>query len=258
MKKIWMILAGAAFLVMIYINYLSVTGQINGMYTGQVSALYPTYFTPAGYTFSIWGIIYLFNIAFIIYALIGTFFHPNDYPPLRILQMYFVTCLLNSGWIIAWHYQAILVCMVLMIFLLIVLYTIYQEVTAEYERFVPQYIVAVIPFSLYLGWIVVATLANFAVLINDLKWVGMDFPAAYLATGLIVLATVLNIYILIKKKDLFFALVFLWSAMGIISARRAEGTAEAHIVAIAALSGMVLVFLCMIFMRFFVIRKESK
>ncbi len=258
MKKFWMILTALAFFAMIYVNYLSLTGQINGVFTGQISAMYPTYFTPAGYTFSIWGIVYLFNLAFIVYAFVVTFFKLGDFPAPAILILYFISCLINIGWIFSWHYKAIPFSMILMTLLLLLLFNIYRRVTVGFKRFEPQYIITVIPFSLYLGWVVVATLANLAVLINYVHWVNMDWPAAYLASGMVIVATVINIIILVKKNDLFFSLVFLWAVMGIISARRAEGTKEANLVAITALVGMGLVFLVMILTRFFVIRKESK
>jgi len=122
MKKISLIITLIAFLAMLYINYLSGVGKINNISAGGVSGLYPTFFTPAGFTFSIWGVIYFFNLLFIIYALVTGFSRRSEYPSDKIIYRYLLSCLVNIAWIFAWHYQAMILAMCLMIIFLFLLF----------------------------------------------------------------------------------------------------------------------------------------
>ena len=58
-----------ALLAMIAFNYLAVSLPLNDITTGQVSDLYPNLFVPTGFTFSIWGIIYLMLLASSVYQI---------------------------------------------------------------------------------------------------------------------------------------------------------------------------------------------
>ena len=126
------------------------------------------------------------------------------------------------------------------------------------KKSILEYMLTVIPISIYLSWIVVATVANAAVTFVYLHWSVFGLAPYIVAAIAIVLAAIINIMVLIKKKDIFFSLVFLWAAMGIISARRAEGTSDSNSVAITAIVCMGIVFLVMIYTRFFVIRVEKE
>lgn len=245
------------YLAMLYINFLSGTGKINGISAGEVSALYPTYFTPAGYTFSIWGVIYLFNLWFVIYAIARSFGESADYPSRPVILLYLLSCVLNIGWIFAWHHLQILTSLFLISLLLATLLLIYQKVTTRAKKSAWEYISTVIPISLYLGWLLVATLANAAVTISGLGWKAFGSSPAILASSMVVIAALVNLVILIWKKDIFLSLVFLWAATGIISARRADDLPGSDQVAVTSLVCMGMVFLFMIFTRFFVIRKEK-
>ena len=96
-RKIILILLPVIFLLMLYVNFLSGTGKLNGISAGEVSALYPTYFTPAGYTFTIWGVIYIFNILLVVYALVNGFKEQEGFPSQTLLLLYFIACLINTA-----------------------------------------------------------------------------------------------------------------------------------------------------------------
>jgi len=61
------IVNGLGFLAVIAANAAANALPINGYNTGQLSDFYPNYFVPAGYAFSIWGVIYLLALGFVIY-----------------------------------------------------------------------------------------------------------------------------------------------------------------------------------------------
>jgi benzodiazapine receptor len=258
MKKLLLILMPLFFIGMLAVNYLSATGRINHISAGGVSGLHPTYFTPAGFTFSIWGIIYLFNILFIIYALIKHFTGQPDYPSEKIISLYLLSCLVNIVWIFAWHYQDLIFAMILMLIFLFILILLYLEVTSRSRRTVFEYFATVTPVSLYLSWIVVAAVANGAVTLASLQWNGFGIGGQYWASIMICIAGIINILILIRKKDIFFNLVFLWAVTGIISARRAEMSPESNIVANTALIMMGIVFILILITRFVHISKEKR
>jgi hypothetical protein len=67
MKKTLALANGIALIITIFVNYLSNTGALNGNTMKVVSDKYFNYFTPAGFAFSIWGLIYvgLFDLCFI-------------------------------------------------------------------------------------------------------------------------------------------------------------------------------------------------
>ena len=57
----------AAFLLVIVVNGMANGVPLGGRTTGEISAAYPTLFTPAGFTFGIWGLIYTLLTCFVIY-----------------------------------------------------------------------------------------------------------------------------------------------------------------------------------------------
>lgn len=92
------------FMAMIVMNYLANALPLNGKTTGELSAQYPNLFVPAGITFSIWGVIYLLLGAFVILQ----FRHKNKSLAKTVGWAFAISCLLNSFWIVAWHYEYLL------------------------------------------------------------------------------------------------------------------------------------------------------
>ncbi len=92
-KKILQITNGIALIAAIVINYLATTGIFNGNTIGSVSEQYQNYFTPAGYAFSIWNLIYLGLLAFIIYQARSLFKQKaTDGISSRLVVCYFLPC----------------------------------------------------------------------------------------------------------------------------------------------------------------------
>ena len=105
MKKILQILNGIAFVSVVFINYLSNTGVMNGKTIGSLSDSIRSLFTPAGYAFSIWGLIYLFLLGFVIYQGRSLFVKvKNDDFVEKIGFWFIISCIANSAWIFAWIY----------------------------------------------------------------------------------------------------------------------------------------------------------
>jgi hypothetical protein len=214
------IITWVLFLGVIAVNALANILPINGYNTGQISAFYPNAFVPAGFTFSIWGVIYLlllfYTIGFTYYTLKQEQY-PKAFTLIERINIYFLlTCVFNMSWIIAWHYLQIelsLVIMLLFLFTLIQLFlksnTIARDLTLS-QRFILQ-----TPFIVYLGWISVATIANTTALLVAYKWTALSIAPVYWSASMILIALLLAVLMLKKFKAVPFALVVTWALWGI-------------------------------------------
>lgn len=198
----------------IFVNTLANTLPINGLNTGQISDRFQVYFVPAGYVFSIWGLIYIGLILYGIYQVMPS---QKENPRLRAIGWWVALGgLANSIWIFLWHYEQFPLTIIAMLTLLATLIITYlrlrsgsQNITAG-EKWLVR-----LPFSVYLGWITVATVANVTSLLDYLKWDGFGIaPETWM---LIVLAAVLLIAVLMNfiRRDIAYAAVILWALAGI-------------------------------------------
>src|SRR3954453_13384451 len=127
-KRSLAILNIIAFAIMITANVLAIFLPINGKTQLQLSEQYPNLFTPAGFTFSIWGIIYLFYLGFTIYQAIVLFTRQHSLREKIIATSpYFLgICLCNAGWLFAWHYEYVMLSVCIMFLYLILLIAVHQ------------------------------------------------------------------------------------------------------------------------------------
>ncbi|MBS1662295.1 MAG: tryptophan-rich sensory protein [Bacteroidetes bacterium] len=149
-----------ALLLTILVNYGSTAGWFDHNTMAIQSARHPSLFTPAPWAFSIWGLIYLALLAFVIYNI-------RTGEDRRIGPWFLISCIANSGWVIAWMYDQTILSVVIMITLLLSLLKIILLTDMELTD-PPLKTIAFIwwPFCLYLGWITVATLANIAAVLG--------------------------------------------------------------------------------------------
>lgn len=204
---------GALALVLLF-NFLSNAIPFNGLTQADLGELYPVLITPATYVFSIWGLIYLALIAFIIYQTLPNF---RENPAVKAVGILFaVSSLFNILWLFFWHYQRVGWSMIIMLLLLATLITIYLRigaVTTEkslYDRLLVKY-----PFSLYLGWITAATIVNFNVLLYDIGWLGVGTGGVFFTIFMIVIAAVVALAVFYLRQDFIYTAVFVWALIGI-------------------------------------------
>lgn len=234
LRQLLTILAVVATIV---INILSNALPINGLNTGQISDQFQVYFTPAGYVFSIWSLIYLGLIAFAVYqALPG---QRNNAALRGIAPLFWVSSAANIAWIFLWHYQVFGLTLVAMLTLLISLILIYLRLgiargaaTGGQKWFVH------LPFSLYLGWITVATIANVTIVLWWLGWNGFGIsPEAWLAIVLAA-AVVIAALVALTRADVVYQLVLIWAFVGIAVKHSAVPGVAASAIVAAALVGL--------------------
>lgn len=181
------LLAGAA---MIVINGLAMFGKIGGITPQGVSERYPNVLTPAGWTFSIWSIIYILVMIFMIGSLVNANVRTRAED---IGNWFWISCLLNIGWILTWHFDLIFASMLMMLGLLTSLVMIISK-TDEITLFNAG-------FSLYAGWITVATLANLMVMLVSFGADGFGKTAQGIALSMIVVAIMVFTAVLLIRHD---------------------------------------------------------
>ncbi|MBN1440902.1 MAG: hypothetical protein JW929_15955 [Anaerolineales bacterium] len=196
------------------VNFLANALPLGGVTTGQVSDQFDVYFVPAGYVFSIWGLIYLGLIAYAVYQALPA---QRDNPRLRKIGYPFVVgSLANIAWLFAWHYQQFPLTLVFMLVLLAALIAIYLNLEIGKTR-VPRAETwwTRVPFSIYLGWITVAAIANVTDLLYYWEWDGFGIDGQTWA--LILFAAVLAIagWVSLTRRDIAYNLVIVWALAGI-------------------------------------------
>jgi len=222
------IITWISFLAMVEINSLANILPINGMNTGQISGFYPNYFVPAGYTFSIWGIIYLllacYCVAFSYHTLIKIK-RPEIKSLLLSTNSYFIlSCLLNIGWILSWHYLQMtlsLIVMGAMFFTLFRIYTISVAQTTDFNQ--KDRFLLVTPISVYFGWITVATIANITAALVKAGWQPEGTQGIYISGVLVLIAGLLGGYLCWKNKTYGYGFSIVWALVGVWVAQKNNG-----------------------------------
>lgn len=211
LRQVVVVIATSATVV---INGLANALPLNGQTTGEISARFRVYFVPAGYVFSIWGLIYVGLILYTVYqALPGQ----RDNPRLRATGYLFaLSCAANIAWLFLWHYEYFLLTLVAMGALLLLLIAIYlrlgigQVAVSTAERWLVH-----LPFSIYLGWISVATIANVTSVLDYLNWGGWGIRAEFWTMIMLLAGVVLAFAMALTRGDLAYGLVIVWAFVGI-------------------------------------------
>lgn len=219
-KKLLSLLNLVLYITMITVNALANILPINDKTTGEVSGNFPNLFAPAGVTFSIWGVIYILLLFFVVYDLYAAFGKQNIKTISVTGSLVFgTTCLLNSLWIFAWHYELILLSVIIMLALLSSLIYLYLLVNKQNIKGFAGKLALKIPVSVYLGWISVATIANITVFLVSINWDGFGISDNIWSIVMISIGTLLALIMLLKNKDIAYSLVVIWAYCGIIIKR---------------------------------------
>ena len=203
----------ALFLITVFVNYASTVFLFGDTDTGDVSDEYSTLFTPADYAFSIWGLIYLALGAYVVYQAFWAREDQKIYNQLAPLLM--VNLLANSLWLPTFQYEQIALSI---IFMLVILGTLIQlQIMLTKDTSLPprERAWVRVPFSLYLGWISVATITNIAVFV---KYSGWEIPDASESTWVVIMASVgalLAVIVARATRDWIYPLVFAWAFVAI-------------------------------------------
>ncbi|MBN1245688.1 tryptophan-rich sensory protein [Candidatus Bathyarchaeota archaeon] len=203
-----------AFAVTVVVNGLASSLALNGRTTAEVSDLYFTLVTPAGYVFSIWGVIYALLLIFAVFQALPS---QREKPFLQKINVFFILSgVFNVVWLFLWHYDQIMLSVVLMFALLATLIAVYLRLgigktsaTLKEKAFVH------LPFSVYLGWITVASIANVSSALVSIQWNGFGLANDTWAVLVIAVALIITLAVIATRKDVAYSLVLVWALIGI-------------------------------------------
>lgn len=239
-------------LLQIFFSYGTNARLFNSQTMGEVSDSFDTLITPAGFTFSIWGIIYTLMIIFCIYHIMkSNKANENDYSNIDVRRIGWWLVLNNLAaicWLFAWVNEFIAASVILMLIQLISLITIhvrlriYDQSRTAASKFFTQ-----VPLSIYLGWISVATAANLAAWFDFIGLNEGTISETLWAQIIIGVLVLLAIIVIVARKNIFYGLVNMWALYGIAVKTRTTDAEEYSIliqtawIGIAVLGFMVVV-----------------
>jgi translocator protein len=243
----------AAFIAVVIVNGLAgATSIIGGRNTAQVSNSFPTLITPAGYVFSIWGIIYLLLGVFVVYQAFpsqkGKIFQS------RIGWLFVLSCIANIVWLFLWQSEFLIVTVPVMFLLLASLILIYIRlgIGRNNAPFMEKLAVYA-PFSVYLGWISIASIANVATTFVSYNWTGFGLSDQVWAALIVVMVLIITTLVIATRRDIAYTLVIIWALVG-IGVNHSSNQAVFYLTEISALIVAVLLFAWIIVTR---VRKKE-
>jgi len=229
-----------AFLVIVVVNGMANGLALNGRTTGEISDMFPTLVAPAGYVFSIWGVIYVLLFVFAIYQALPK--QKGEPFVSQIGALFILSCILNVVWLLLWHYLQIGLSVILMFALLMTLIAIYLRLNVGRAKVsLKERICIHLPFSVYLGWITVASIANVAAAIVGAGWDGFGLGDVTWTVLVIVVALVINLAVVYTRKDVAYSLVLVWALVGIIVKQ-----VEKQSIVVVAVASIIIIFLALI------------
>ncbi len=212
------VLVAVTYAIMIIMNALANILPINNISTGDVSDLYPNLFAPAGITFSIWGVIYFLLALYVLYQfgiLKSDKGEGNGNLLTKIGLLFSVSSIANAVWILTWHYGQILLSVFIMLVILVCLILI-NLLTRSATLSGREKLFVRLPFSIYFGWITVATIANVTALLVDIGWNGFGISEVIWTVIILAVGAAIAIATMFYMKDMAYGLVPIWAYAGIL------------------------------------------
>ena len=213
-----------AFALTVLVNGLAGgTTILGGKLTAEVSDANPTLITPAGYVFSIWGVIYILLGIFVIFQALpsqkGKEYHG------KIGWLFALSSLLNIAWLFLWQFEYLSLSVVLMFLLLTTLIATYLRLNIGKSGVTLRDKLAVhVPFSVYLGWITIASIANVSVTLVSVGWDGFGISQETWAFLIILIALLIALLVIATRKDIAYGLVVIWALLGIAAKQSGNQT----------------------------------
>jgi benzodiazapine receptor len=204
-----------AYILTVIVNGLAgSTTILGGKVTAEISDANPTLITPAGYVFSIWGVIYILLGIFVVFQALPS--QQGQAFQKKIGWLFALSSLLNIVWLFLWQYEYLALSVVLMFLLLATLILIYLRLDIGRSKVATREELAVhVPFSVYLGWITIASIANVAVFLVSENWDGFGISPETWATLIIIVALAITLLVLATRRDIAYGLVIIWALIGI-------------------------------------------
>jgi hypothetical protein len=213
----WPVVNLFGILAVLLVNWLANSIPFNDISTGDVINKSPVWFQPAGWAFAIWGLIYVLLLVFAIFGLLPV---GRRNPWLqRISPVLLIANVANIFWLVFWHWEQFEITLVLMAVLLLSLIGIYTILhwrrldNRQAQRAERIFVWPV--FSIYLGWISVAALANLMVFWDRQGWDGGPLSLRMWAVVMLIGGGIVSAAMALLRRDAFYPLVFAFASMAI-------------------------------------------
>ena len=212
----------SSYCFMIIMNMLANILPLNGKNTGEISDSYGNLFAPAGITFAIWGLIYLLLFVYIVYQFWGYLGIARGGKSERIGQIlnhsgiwFSISSVANALWILAWHYDVIWLSLLFTLCILGCLIKINLGLRNE-SLSRREHVAVRLPFTVYLGWATVATIANMTVLLVSVSWNRFSLSEVFWTASIVMIGAVIGCLGVFFYKSYAYGAVLLWAYAGIV------------------------------------------
>lgn len=242
---LWPVISLLGYIAVLVVNYLANSLPLNNQRTGDITDAYIVPFQPAGWVFdTIWPTIYLLLGIYIVYAFLPAGRRHSLIDAIGPILL--VANIANISWLFAWHWERLLLALVILVILSASLATIYLRIRnarreAESMSALQQALL-VVPFSVYLGWACIATLANVQILMSEWEWNGLEaWTVVFLVIGIALAATMV-----LRWKDVAFPLVFAYAYTGIANRQWGEDTYVGRMAVVMAVIAVALAIVALV------------
>jgi translocator protein len=229
-----------AFIAMVILNYLSNSLPLNGNTPAQLSDRFPNLFVPAGATFAIWGVIYTLLLVWVLVQFTDRFKSIVEH----LRWLFAITCVLNIGWLLAWHWHLVALSACIMVVFLVTLIAINTRLYGADMKKSMSLTLSRAAFGIYQGWITVALIANITALLVTQGWKGGGIGEDVWAIALIIIGGSIALYMTWVRGQLFHGIAVAWALFGIYLKRAAYQ--DAPNVQMTALGMMIIVLLAVV------------
>lgn len=208
-------------LVTLGVNFLGAAGYINDSSQADVSARFQTLITPAGFTFSIWSIIYGLMIISLIVMIVK---YEDDYYHQAIeaiTPLLWITFAANMVWIVTFSYILVGIPTIFIVIYLLGLTSILMKLLSlnkERRWLLP------LTFGMHGGWLFIATLVNISAFLVKIEWNGFGISETTWTIITMILSIVIVIYVLSQVKNATFTLPIAWAYFGIYKELQTAGS----------------------------------
>ncbi|MBF2079443.1 MAG: tryptophan-rich sensory protein [Synechococcales cyanobacterium T60_A2020_003] len=197
------------------VNVLSNIYPLNGMSIGELSntMFADVLITPANYAFAIWGVIYLGLFAFGTYQVAPAQRSNSTLTPIR--PWVIAACVAQIVWVYLFLSRLFVGSLVAMIAILVSLIMVYLQCQRAERLTRADRQLMNLPFSIYLGWISVATVVNGAIALYSVGWTGGGLAPAVWTAVMLVVSGAIALVLLCQYRDIAFPGVVIWAAVAI-------------------------------------------
>lgn len=203
-------------LILVFVfNFLTGTGRINNLSQADISGMFPTKITPAGFAFSIWGVIYIL-VLISMFWMIYKYKEKEMSKTIHAVGWWFnLSALANILWTITFSYLKLPLSTVLIALLLVSLIMILLNLSKLHFKIKSIFLVS---FGLYAGWVMIATVVNIAASLVQVRWGGLGLSEVMWANIILVVALAIVFFVTYRTTNMIIPLPVAWAYFAIYKA----------------------------------------